>query len=77
MLQEEVQYEELQESYGASLRRYKHQASETSVKGNGTAHIKIYSERNSFANFADSYLTFTVQSVLTGKKLPLVFDGGA
>jgi len=74
MLQQEVQYEEIPESYGAALRKYKHQAAETSVKGNGTAHIKIYSERNSFANFADSYLSFTVQSEITGKKLPLVPD---
>tara|TARA_R110000851_G_scaffold59355_1_gene137462 strand:- start:814 stop:2238 length:1425 start_codon:yes stop_codon:yes gene_type:complete len=74
MLQPEVQYEEIPESYGAALRKYKHQASETSLKANSTAHIKIYSERNSFANFADSYLTFSVQSVLTGAKLPLIYD---
>ena len=72
MLQQEVQYEEIPESYGAALRKYKHQAAETSLKGNGTAHIKIYSERNSFANFADSYLSFTVQSTVTGTNLPLV-----
>lgn len=67
----ELRYEPLPEAYGAALHKRRCTATESSLKGGGVAHIKVYPERNGYLIPADSTLNFTIQCSLTGKSLPL------
>ena len=67
----ELRYEELPEAYGAALHKRLCTATESSLKGGGVAHIKVFPERNGYLIPADSTLNFTIQCSLTGKSLPL------